>query len=1490
MNLKTTQIKVPKHFCASFILIFFNFFLINAQTTIINSATNGGFESGTTFATNGWTTVGGTSTDNIWFCGTGATAGFSGTRCAYISNTAGGTYSYDIANSRASFMYRNITIPAGEDNITLSLRWIGRGQASQDKMRIWIVPTTYTPISGTAITASGTAPTGNIRVGATNYSGQATWTTSSFKLPQVYAGQTVRLVFEWTNDASLGTQPPVAIDNISLISATTPLCSTPIAQPTALVLNSSSGTINGSFTAASPTPTNYLVVYNTTGVTPTPVDGTVYTVGGTIGAGNIVGDIDTDTNFSVSGLTAMTNYYFFVFSYQYINGTCNPNYFVTTPPLTGNLTTNVVYCNPISSATTQFITGFSTTGGTYDIVHTPSTSSPNGYSDLYPSKTLGASSGATINFTENFYASSPHGFRIWIDYNKDGDFADAGELEFTSAFTAMNHSGSFTINAVATGDYRMRIRAWDANNDPDPCTTIALGQAVDFKLTILPVLPCSGNPSNITASAITASTATISWTAATPAPTSGYQISVTTASGLPVSIGTHTTGAGVTTINVSSLPQESTLYVYVRSNCGANQGYWVGPIQFTTPCTTGPGTGVSSAGCPTVIAGGIGMNGSDPAPITCATTNCVDLEADYLRLGNTDSYTVESIPYAPPYHYGCLTNAVSVNTDDVFSPLINLPFNFCYYGNSYNTCVIGSNGVISFDTTLANQPSGYTFNNNLPNIGSASEKLFPNTIYGVYHDIDPSVGGTVGWELVTLSSGCRALVAGWRDVPMFSDNSILYTGMTVLYENTNIIEVYIKEKKIDNNNSSPWNNGNAIVGIQNVGATTATVAPGRNGLDPNWEATNEAWRFVPSGNDTTSLTWYQGAGTTGPIVGTTDVINVCPSTTTTYTAEVTYNLSCGLGTIKVSDQTTVTVSSSKTWTGATNTDWNTASNWTPAGVPTITTAVIIPNTVNKPIINSPNMAACNITVQNGGLLTAATGSSIVVDYFVDINTGGTFIVKNDASLIQVNNVSNTVNGTFTYERTATNIKGSDYIYWSSPVENQDLSTIYTTPTQGPKYLWNTTAVNPRGGLGIWNGASGTMTTAKGYIIRGSSNYGMAATNINATFTGAPNNGNITIAALRGAMQPTNVGASLTYSATGLSAWDDNWNLVGNPYPSAINALQFLSTNSTELAGNIRLWRHLNAPALIPSPFYQNFMYNYNSSDYLTINFTGPTTPGASDIIKTGQAFMIQRKEGVQDLTGVTVNFNNAMRRDGTTILNNGSFFRNGNDIVNNIEKHRIWLDIVDNTNRTSETTLLGYVEGATSGWDDNYDATIGLTTNIGIYSFANDEKCIIQGRPTPFNINDEVPLGINVHSNGSYHIAIKAVDGLFSDNYQTIYLEDKQQNIVHNLLTSPYTFTSNEGTFNNRFVLRYTETALNNNNFDLENSIKVYATDHIKVKSTVEKIKEIIVYDVIGKKLIDKTNVNTNEITINELKPTTNVLLVKVTLENGTIITKKVIY
>jgi len=284
-------------------------------------------------------------------------------------------------------------------------------------------------------------------------------------------------------------------------------------------------------------------------------------------------------------------------------------------------------------------------------------------------------------------------------------------------------------------------------------------------------------------------------------------------------------------------------------------------------------------GCPEVFAG-------NDTLVPC-TNSCVDLIAKPFRVGETTSYQVESIPYNPPFPFTAGT-PLFIGIDDIWSPIQPLPFPFCYFGGAYNQVVVGTNGVLTFDITQANNYCNWAFTASLP-----SNALFLNTIYGAYHDIDPSICGQIAVQ-VSGNAPCRTFVFNFSNVCHFNCNNLQTTQQIVLYETTNIIEVYIQNKPTCAN----WNSGNALIGIQDATGTTAVVPPNRN-TGP-WTASNEAWRFVPNGAPTYQVSWYEG----NTLIGTGDTVSVCPTTLTTYTAQAVYTR-CDGSQITVTDDVVV---------------------------------------------------------------------------------------------------------------------------------------------------------------------------------------------------------------------------------------------------------------------------------------------------------------------------------------------------------------------------------------------------------------------------------------------------------------------------------------------------------------------------------------------------------------------------------------------------------
>ena len=286
--------------------------------------------------------------------------------------------------------------------------------------------------------------------------------------------------------------------------------------------------------------------------------------------------------------------------------------------------------------------------------------------------------------------------------------------------------------------------------------------------------------------------------------------------------------------------------------------------------------------------------------IGCEVGGCTDITATFVDIGETDTYIVESIDYNPPFPFNGLANSLNPNSDDQWSIVENLPFDFCYFGEIETQFQVGSNGVIRFDVDSNDASNDWSFSADLPN--NVEEALAEANVFTPGHDIDPSVSNTeeIGYEVIG-SAPNRVLVVAYFEVPMFSGacNDLLATQMVVFYETTNIIDIYIQDKP-----SCPtWNAGNAALGIQNDDGDIAFVPPGRNTSDSPWETTNEAWRFIPAGDSVVDFSWLDSTGT---VIGTDTTLNVCPAETEIFTAQVVYT-NCNGDTITVTDDVEVTV-------------------------------------------------------------------------------------------------------------------------------------------------------------------------------------------------------------------------------------------------------------------------------------------------------------------------------------------------------------------------------------------------------------------------------------------------------------------------------------------------------------------------------------------------------------------------------------------------------
>jgi len=379
-----------------------------------------------------------------------------------------------------------------------------------------------------------------------------------------------------------------------------------------------------------------------------------------------------------------------------------------------------------------------------------------------------------------------------------------------------------------------------------------------------------------------------------------------------------------------------------------------------------------------------------------------------------------------------------------------------------------------------------------------------------------------------------------------------------------------------------------------------------------------------------------------------------------------------------------------------------------------------------------------------------------------------------------------------------------------------------------------------------------MTPGIGYITQGDPGVSYPNTYI-ATFTGSKiNTGDINI--------------SVTHNTDGDS--DNDWNLIGNPYASAINADTFLEANSSLIGGTLYFWSHSK-----DASFTQDFSQN----DYVSWNGTGGTAgcggcKAPDNAIASGQGFF-----ALAVATG-TAKFTNAMRLSGK----NTNFYKTA-EIV---EDDKIWLNL-SGENSFSQI-LVGFLEDATDGVDQKYDGLrLDAGTGASFYSIIEERPYGIQAKSSLKNV-EEIPLGIKSSLAGNFTISIDHLQGQLKES--TVYIVDKVANLEHNLKDGDYTFyiDGSATEYNDRFVLKILT------NIVVEDPtspqlIVIKKGNELKIgTSNLDVIATVKVYDIYGIEIASYTKKPKTKISLplKNFKSKT-ILIIKAVLVSQKVLTQK---
>jgi len=528
----------------------------------------------------------------------------------------------------------------------------------------------------------------------------------------------------------------------------------------------------------------------------------------------------------------------------------------------------------------------------------------------------------------------------------------------------------------------------------------------------------------------------------------------------------------------------------------------------------------------------------------------------------------------------------------------------------------------------------------------------------------------------------------------------------------------------------------------------------------------------------------------------------------------------------------------KTWDGA---------SWTGGTAPTSADQIIFEGDYNS----TGDLFGCNCTV-NSGNVTFNTGNTLTLINEVSV-VGGTLTFENNSSIIQKNAVTNT--GNITYKHNSNGLYKNDFAVWSSPVSGMSPRVLSpNTETNGFRLFNDDT----------WSFYDGTYGPEPGMAvaIKAPNTYSdTTPTVFSAEFKGIPNNGDIQV-------QSINIFGGNQNLKT--------WQLIGNPYPSALDFNKFFERNYN-LPRVVYFWVNSSKPNAI--------QYKYKSADYACYNDTGGVSTD-NEIVPDIQLFRPCQAFFVNSPTESPIVFQNSMRVSG----NNSQFFKLSKKTT--AEKSRLWLNLT-NDEGLFKQILIGYVPNPNT---NNYNATynaIDFNNNkyADFYSAPNpdfpESRLVIQGVLRPFADTDEFPLGfmINLEKQpaiaSQFTISISNTDGDL-DNHP-IYIYDKVNDSTNDLRKGGYTFSSVDGTFDDRFIIKFINTSLGVDDYDKDSKDLIVAVKNktISVNAQAERIEKILVYDISGKLIYSKNKIGNSNFDFSIGKINDQVLVIKTQLENG---------
>ncbi|TXD49049.1 BspA family leucine-rich repeat surface protein [Polaribacter sp. IC073] len=518
-----------------------------------------------------------------------------------------------------------------------------------------------------------------------------------------------------------------------------------------------------------------------------------------------------------------------------------------------------------------------------------------------------------------------------------------------------------------------------------------------------------------------------------------------------------------------------------------------------------------------------------------------------------------------------------------------------------------------------------------------------------------------------------------------------------------------------------------------------------------------------------------------------------------------------------------------TWSGTTDTDWATASNWSSGAIPTAANAVVIPNTTKKPVIDASTIALSkDVTILKEATLTVNSPGGLTISG--NLNQNGTFTINSGGSL----KVNGTSTGTVIYNR---NLSTTNWYLVASPFAGETIENLRTNNSlaAGSDTNIGLASYNNTLNSNRWiyqnTSSTGNINVGQGYSVK-------LATAGNLSFSGTLN----TVSKI----------STITQASS-------NFNLVGNPFTAYLNLGDFFADNVTDgILSEASAW-----------------FWDQSSREYETktsgVDGNFEIAPAQAFFLSAGSASAV----ATFDIADITHQKTDNFQKQADTRPQIKLFVKEGK----NTKYTRIFY--IEGTTTSFDNGYDGTIFGGANNSFQLYTHLVANNNNSG-------QKLGVQVLPNSDYENMLIPLGLKADAGKKVTFSSESLN---LPNGIKLFLEDKETNTFTRLdqVGTNYSFTPKitlNGT--GRFYLHTSNSALSVNETSVLKNITVYKLnpDTLRITGLPIGTSSIKLFNLLGKHVLNTSFESNGSYNATLPKRTAGVYIIQIENEASKLIKK----